>query len=107
MSRRTSAEERRAARDVAGMCQKLSEAQDTSDVSVGPPATSLQRHHTRSSSAGDASRMEAIPGAGANSSPVRPRNSLKNQPPRIVRTFEEVPTVVPAEEWYEELECGM
>lgn len=92
MSRRTSADERRSTRDAAG-----------------PPTTSLHRHHTRSSSAGDASRIEAAAatGGGSNISPIKPRNSLKNQPPRIVRTFEEVPTVVPAEEWYEELECGI
>lgn len=27
--------------------------------------------------------------------------------PRVIRTFEEIDRIVPREEWYEELECGM
>jgi hypothetical protein len=33
--------------------------------------------------------------------------TVKARPPRVIRTFEEIDRIVPREEWYEELECGM
>jgi hypothetical protein len=33
--------------------------------------------------------------------------STKSKGARVIRTFEEIHKIVPQEEWYEELECGM
>lgn len=33
--------------------------------------------------------------------------STKTKGARVIRTFEEIDKIVPKEEWYEELECGM
>lgn len=38
---------------------------------------------------------------------VKKTASIRNSGARVIRTFEEIDKIVPKEEWYEELECGM
>ena len=38
---------------------------------------------------------------------LAPNGTVKARAPRVIRTFEEIDRIVPREEWYEELECGM
>lgn len=49
------------------------------------------------------------PGTGPQKSALSQSQSgsIKSRPPRVIRTFEEIDRIVPREEWYEELECGM
>ena len=40
-------------------------------------------------------------------STVKKTSSIRSSGARVIRTFEEIDRIVPREEWYEELECGM
>lgn len=54
------------------------------------------------------SRTVHFPDSPLRDSPAeKSPHVARRLPPRIIRTFEEIERVVPQEEWYEELECGM
>lgn len=38
---------------------------------------------------------------------MKKASSIRSSGARVIRTFEEIDRIVPKEEWYEELECGM